>query len=488
MEVKLVYDIFGPSGPFANGWNYNYLDVAWEHNFAINHNLIKDFNKKYTHMSVYDCNLNLSTHRVEKIHISDITINEAQSKAFYKSESDDIFLYTIHPFGSVNTCLGNSLNYHQNTHCFEFISIYAKKYVQDVDNFYLTIDYSSEGDIRSDMFKNLHEICEKLNINPSKVIIITSAMNSRDLYQSYLVNNPQEKQFYTAYYPWPVLPKRGELRTYFQNPEDFSFNGFTNKISFMTEDDFKNNTQREKKCLIFNRRVAPHRVILLSLLQNENLLEKVEYSIDLSMSGYNDIGLELSSGTDYDGVSYIKDKKYKSNMINGSFILKKINKKTIDYDDIAGVWGFGFEHKESYLKTYFSVITETIFYEHGHYISEKSFKGFQHLHPFVIVGKPGILKYLKSKGFKTFSEFWDESYDEIHDNSERMILVYKVIKKLILKTDEEWIELNKKLLPILLHNRENLLSFDEKIVSDTYINNLHNLLEHEPNQENYFLL
>jgi len=139
------------------------------------------------------------------------------------------------------------------------------------------------------------------------------------------------------------------------------------------------------------------------------------------------------------------------------------------------------------LKTYFSVITETIFYEHGHYISEKTFKGIQHLHPFVILGKPGILKYLKSKGFQTFSEFWDESYDDIQNNSERMIKVYELIKNLILKTDEEWVELNKKILPILLHNRKVLLSFDEEYVNNTYINNLNKLLENEPNQENYSL-
>lgn len=487
MAIKLVYDIFGPSGPFANGWNYNYLEDAWNHNFSIDHNLIENFNKKYTHLSVYDCNLNLSSQGVEKIHISDVSVNQQKSKAYFGSDTDDVFLYTIHPFGSIDTCLGNNLNYHENTHCFEFISIYAKNYIEHLDNFYLTLDYSSEGDIRCDLFENLHNVCDKLKINPSKVIIITSAMNTRDLYQKYLDKNPHETQFYTTYYPWPILPKRGEMRTYFQNYEDFSFNGIKNKISFMTLKDFNSNLKRDKKCLIFNRRTAPHRIILLSLLENAKLLENIEYSIDLSMWKHGDIGLELSNGTDYDKTPYITDKTYKSKMINGSFNLKKINKKTIDYDNIEGVWGFGFEHKEPYLKTYFSVITETIFYEHGHYISEKTFKGIQHLHPFVILGKPGILKYLKSKGFETFSEFWDESYDDIQNNSERMIKVYELIKNLILKTDEEWVELNKKILPILIHNRKVLLSFDEEYVNNTYITNLNKLLENEPNQKNYSL-
>jgi hypothetical protein len=244
---------------------------------------------------------------------------------------------------------------------------------------------------------------------------------------------------------------------------------------------------KEKKCLILNRRLAPHRIILLSLLENDKLIDNIECSFDLSLSHTDDIGFDLTNGLTYDDEPYIKDSKLKSEIVNGFFKLKKIKKKTVDYDNVAGVWGFGFEHKEPYLKTYFSVITETIFYEHGNYISEKTFKGIQHLHPFIIVGKPGILKYLQSKGFKTFNEFWDESYDTIQNNSDRMITIYELIKSLILKSDEEWIELNKKLFPILKHNRKHLLSFNEELVNNTYINNLNNLLQYEPNQENYFL-
>jgi hypothetical protein len=485
MQINLVYDIIGPAGPFPNGFNYNYINDAWNNNFLVDHVFIENFNKNYTHLSVYDCNLNLSTQGVNKIHISDVHING--DLALHNINTEELFLYTIHPFGSIDTCLGNNLNYHQNNHCFEFISKYAKNYINNIKNFYLAFDYSSEGDIKSDLFKNLHISCKKLNINPNKIIVITSAMNTRDLYQKYLNENQEEKQFYTAYYPWPFLPKRGELKTYFENHEKFSFNGIKNNISFMNEIEFKNNLKRDKKCIILNRRLAPHRIILLSLMENDKLLENTECSFDLSLSQLDDIGLDLANGITYDNESYIKNSNSKSEMINGFFKLKKINKRTVDYDNVGAVWGFGFEHKEPYLKTYFSVITETIFYEHGHYISEKTFKGIQHLHPFVIVGKPGILKYLQSKGFKTFGEFWDESYDTIHDNSDRMIKIYELIKSLILKSDDEWIELNKKLFPILKHNREHLLSFDEEFVNSTYINNLNNLLQDEPNQENYFL-
>jgi hypothetical protein len=257
----------------------------------------------------------------------------------------------------------------------------------------------------------------------------------------------------------------------------------------MNISELKNTKNKSKKCLIYNRRIAPHRVIMLSLLQNDNLLKQCEYSIDLNLWDYDldSMGLELSNGTDYDGISYIQDKHYKSKMIGGYFKLSKNPKSVIDYDDIGKVWGFGFEEKQPYLNTYFSLITETLFYEHGHYISEKTFKGIAHLHPFVILGKPGIIKQLQKWGFKTFSEFWDESYDDVHNNSERMIKVYELVHSLIQKSNEEWDILYESIIPILIHNRNHLLSLNEDLVSNTYVYNLNKLIENEPNQENYSL-
>lgn len=488
MLIKRIFDICGPNGYVPNGWNWNYVEDLWNHNSIVYHEFINDFNKKYGQVSVYDCNLNLSDINIVNRHISDIKFDGESSLVYDTNGTDDsLYLYTIHPFGSVDTCIGENLNYHQHTHCFDFISELAKKYVRTSKNFYIVFDYSSEGDIKYHLFENLQKKCSELNIPHSKVIIITASMNTRSIYSDYLNDNPSSEQFYTAHHCWPLLSKQKETSYLLTQDSFFEFNGNKNESSLMQEHEVLSSTNRDKKCLILNRRIAPHRVIILSLLLNDNLLDSTLSSFDLGLSYSENLGLDLVNGTGYNRRPYIEDIKYKSNMVNGFFKLNKIHKRSVDYDDIEKVWGFGFENKKNYLDTYFSVITETIFYEDGHYISEKTFKGISHLHPFVIVGKPGILKYLKKLGFKTFSDFWDESYDEIENNSERLIKIYTVIKSLIEKSNEEWDELNKKLFPILKHNREHLLSFDETDVNNTYIKNLNNLLQHEPNQENYFL-
>ena len=66
--------------------------------------------------------------------------------------------------------------------------------------------------------------------------------------------------------------------------------------------------------------------------------------------------------------------------------------------------------------------------------------------------------------------------------------IFEVTTTLLSKSKDEWDVLNKKLKPILIYNRNLLLSFQEKKVGNTYKNKLFNLIEHEPNQENYYLL
>ena len=149
-----------------------------------------------------------------------------------------------------------------------------------------------------------------------------------------------------------------------------------------------------------------------------------------------------------------------------------------------------------YNNSYAEIISETVFEfainpakKDTDYLifSEKIFKPIYCCQPFILSGNPFSLKKLKEFGFKTFDKWWDESYDNIVDNSERILAVYKLVKSLVSKTNEEWDELNKKLLPILEYNREHLLSFTEEKVGNTYVENLNKLIEHEPNTKNYFL-
>lgn len=119
--------------------------------------------------------------------------------------------------------------------------------------------------------------------------------------------------------------------------------------------------------------------------------------------------------------------------------------------------------------SYFSIVNETIFYgvpsSHNNplfhqldveyssiFITEKTYKCLAVKHPFIIFGRPGILKGLQKLGYKTFSPFFNESYDDIIDDDERFNALFDEITRLINLSDDDWIEILKNIQPILEHN------------------------------------
>jgi hypothetical protein len=63
------------------------------------------------------------------------------------------------------------------------------------------------------------------------------------------------------------------------------------------------------------------------------------------------------------------------------------------------------------------VVTETVYKGNKQHLTEKTFKPIVMQQPFILQSCKGSLEYLRRYGFKTFSEFWDESYDECDDDT-----------------------------------------------------------------------
>jgi len=75
------------------------------------------------------------------------------------------------------------------------------------------------------------------------------------------------------------------------------------------------------------------------------------------------------------------------------------------------------------------IVTETVFDYPYPFISEKTLRPISSKRPFIIIGAPGTLKMLKTKGFTTYSNIIDESYDEISDHELRFFAVCESVKK-----------------------------------------------------------
>ncbi|MDA9843207.1 hypothetical protein N9C44_01900 [bacterium] len=90
------------------------------------------------------------------------------------------------------------------------------------------------------------------------------------------------------------------------------------------------------------------------------------------------------------------------------------------------------------------------------FITEKTTRPILNLQPQIIYGPSGILEHLKSLGFKTFSNYWNEDYDN-HNGDTKLYMIMDLIKELSDKSIDELHDMYWDMMPILKHNQKVLL-------------------------------
>ena len=90
-------------------------------------------------------------------------------------------------------------------------------------------------------------------------------------------------------------------------------------------------------------------------------------------------------------------------------------------------------------------------------LPEKIFKPIYCLQPFIVFGNPGTLKELQKLGFRTFGEFWDESYDQEISFTKRLEKIIEIMKDLANKTHGELLQMTREMSDILEHNYTHMI-------------------------------
>jgi len=104
------------------------------------------------------------------------------------------------------------------------------------------------------------------------------------------------------------------------------------------------------------------------------------------------------------------------------------------------------------MESFVFVVTETCYWQTKTHLTEKIFKPIVLKMPFVLVGCADNLKYLRNYGFKTFGDYWDESYDSIQDPIERMDAVVKILNNISSMSNQQQQEMLLDMQTILEHN------------------------------------
>jgi hypothetical protein len=130
---------------------------------------------------------------------------------------------------------------------------------------------------------------------------------------------------------------------------------------------------------------------------------------------------------------------------------------------------------DDFVSTDISIVLETVAADTKIHLTEKTLRPIACGHPFMLVAGPGSLEYLKSYGFKTFSPWINESYDQEQDIVKRMKKIAEEMKRIENLDQEQKTHMLEQLKKIAAYNKIHFFS-------NKFFNQIQTELEENLNQ------
>lgn len=376
------------------------------------------------------------------------------------NESNYLGIYPIEGFASPDRSLGNNYAWNRKyKSAFDYMSDTAKQYLKS-NKLKLYYGFLQEAFIKDSELKKLHYQLKTYGI--TNAIVAVNDYFAPQRYTNWINKNNKTKRFNVIVYSHSLFEKSNEVYCILNNLHsgifDLSKPYKKHKHSAMTIEDFNStkNNHRKSNLLCLNRRMRPHRLATLCVLNRNNLIENNDISFQFI---FDDCPYYVS-----DHNHRIFDDEKRDYYEKDFHELKEKKFKYVDYpiamEAKDGIHhGYGWENCKPYLNTYLSIITETDFTNPTGYVSEKTWKPISFFHPFILVGNPKSLEFLKKFGFKTFHPFIDESYDLVFDNTERFSIIEKEIIRIGNMSIDEIHEWYWNMKDILIYNYELFMEY-----------------------------
>ena len=112
------------------------------------------------------------------------------------------------------------------------------------------------------------------------------------------------------------------------------------------------------------------------------------------------------------------------------------------------------------------IVCETFVRGETYFPTEKTVRPIAGAKPMIVYGPKNYLKNLRQQGFKTFSECWDESYDE-YEGRERWERMKAVIEKINNTGSEEWNAIREQADQIAKQNQQHFITEVDQDIGDT---------------------
>ena len=193
-----------------------------------------------------------------------------------------------------------------------------------------------------------------------------------------------------------------------------------------------------------------HRYAMTYQLYKNNLLEHGA----VSCSAYENFHYNTRPGTTDEYMSKLENFKQ---TVFDSF--KQSLPHTIDNQ--INIHQVGNDESHLFENVFVNLVNETHQPDDRVFITEKTYRAINYCRPFIINGDKGSLTYLKEMGFKTFDQFWDESYDDEESDHVRITKITEVVRDICHRSNEELLTQYNDMLPILRHNYSILKNYEQ---------------------------
>ncbi len=203
--------------------------------------------------------------------------------------------------------------------------------------------------------------------------------------------------------------------------------------------------------------VAFNHCLISSLSTHRDVLN--DYTQDVKFDGSKLFICPMSAITDHRELLY--NKLEKSNLLESGHVSARWKGVYLDELGVATEQtlpqpNFVESIIPYYEDSFCTVVTESEYDFYNVRFTEKFYFPIMYNRPFMILGAPTLLKWIKKYGFETFPELFDERYDEEYDLKKRTEIIIENLKKLQDKSNQELQDLLEIVKPKIIHNK-NLL-------------------------------
>lgn len=420
-KINLVYEWIGPNGPISN----NKLPTAGDFMMAqtdshFPHMRSDFYQKPHYYTRIKDCRL-ISSHQLP-------------SEKFLYEINFHLYHYRdlMHNFHPADGLLDQNQIHYQ-----------AMNRIRD-KTAYILVTQLFEGYMQDDFLKAMAEYFTAKRIPLSQIIYLTNCGNGKTVYADFCNRNNIPAEMNMEYLP-TFRVDRDSIKEALAESADMEYIP----------------GPRLKTFLCFNRRYNDHRLLTFLYLSKMNLLDQSYISMAKTQPE--------ADRTFKENVKYLLSR---INPYNFTFkdVVEADDKLplVLDSDDFSK---YPMEKtidpvRDLYKNSLVNIVTETYFFSNIIHITEKTYKPIAFMQPFVMIGSYASLKHVKEMGFKTFNDFWDESYDLEQDDVKRFAMVMSVIEYIASWTEEKRIEFTYKVKDIVEYNVNHLNSMPNKEIDD----------------------